>query len=66
VKEPAYKRYADLTAIQEKGTLNLPFKYRMLAEIFRAVDTIVSMIHTRGENITFEKLQAGVQSMIKK
>ncbi|KAL1458493.1 hypothetical protein WDU94_008639 [Cyamophila willieti] len=63
---PAYKRFADLTTIQEKGTLILPYKYRMLAEIFRAVDTIVSMIYTRGENITFEKLQAGVASMIKK
>uniref|UniRef100_A0A8D9A4G9 DNA replication factor Cdt1 n=1 Tax=Cacopsylla melanoneura TaxID=428564 RepID=A0A8D9A4G9_9HEMI len=63
---PAYKRFADLTAIQEKGTLILPYKYRILAEVFRAVDTIVSMIYTRGENITFDKLQAGVASMIKK
>lgn len=66
IKQPAYKRFADLTSIQEKGTLILPYKYRMLAEVFRTVETIVSMIHTRGENITFEKLQAGYQSMSKK
>lgn len=66
IKQPAYKRFADLSSIQEKGTLILPYKYRMLAEVFRTVETIVSMIHTRGENITFEKLQAGYQSMSKK
>nr|XP_018909691.1 PREDICTED: DNA replication factor Cdt1 isoform X2 [Bemisia tabaci] len=46
--------------------LILPFKYRSLFEIFCSVDTVSSLFHNRNEKITFSKLKAGVQEMLRR
>lgn len=62
---PAYQKYQTLV---ETGTptLQLPYKYRCLSEIFRCVDSICSMFFNRKETITFKKLKASVQRMLRK
>ncbi|KFM58657.1 DNA replication factor Cdt1, partial [Stegodyphus mimosarum] len=65
LKKPAYKKFSHLTA-SESSELVLPYKYKILLEIFRCTDTVVSMLHNRKEKITFEKVQNGVQKMMRK
>ncbi|BET03130.1 DNA replication factor Cdt1 [Nesidiocoris tenuis] len=60
--KPAYQRYEDL-ASTGKPALPLPYKYRRLAETFRSVDTVASMMFNRKENIVFDKLQSSVQQL---
>lgn len=57
------KRYA---ALVDSKALPLPLKYRILDEFFKAVETITSMMFTRKEKITFNKLKRGVQQMTRK
>ncbi|XP_014243903.1 DNA replication factor Cdt1 [Cimex lectularius] len=64
-KSPAFQTYYNL-ACAGKPTLVLPYKYKFLAEIFRSVDTVVSIMFNRKETIFFEKLKASVQQMSKK
>lgn len=49
-----------------KPALTLPFKYRFLAEMFRAVDTVVQILYNRKETITFRKLKPAVEEMLKR
>lgn len=62
---PAYQRFQTLA---ESGTpsLQLPYKYRCLLEMFRCVDSICSMFYNRKETITFKKLKPAVQRMLRK
>ncbi|CAH1780280.1 unnamed protein product [Owenia fusiformis] len=62
---PAYEKYHSL-AQPIPPTLNLPYKYKMLAEMFRSMDTVVSMLHNRSEVTTFNKLKNSVQEMVRK
>uniref|UniRef100_A0A182WB57 CDT1 Geminin-binding domain-containing protein n=1 Tax=Anopheles minimus TaxID=112268 RepID=A0A182WB57_9DIPT len=64
-KLPAYQRFHNLV---EAGTptLQLPFKYRSLLELFKCTDTVCSMYHNRKEQITFKKLKPAVQRMARK
>lgn len=64
-KAPAYQQYLSLA---ESGTpaLPLPYHYRFLAEAFRCVDTISSMLFNRKETITFKKLKPSVQELLRK
>ena len=64
-RSPAFQRYSSLV---QPGTpaLTLPYSYRHLAEVFRCVDTVVSLLFNRKEIITFEKLQPAVQEMSRK
>ncbi|XP_064641208.1 DNA replication factor Cdt1-like [Lineus longissimus] len=64
-KEPAYERYHTL-AQPVAPTLALPYKYKLLNEMFRSTDTIVSMLHNRKEICTFSKLKTAVQNMVRK
>ncbi|CAH1721518.1 unnamed protein product [Aphis gossypii] len=57
------KRYA---ALVDSKTLPLPLKYRILDELFKAVETVSSMMFVRKEKITFNKLKRGVQHMTRK
>jgi chromatin licensing and DNA replication factor 1 len=57
------KRYA---ALADSKALPLPLKYRILDELFKAVETITSMMFSRKEKITFDKLKRGVQLMTRK
>ncbi|XP_047678221.1 DNA replication factor Cdt1 [Tachysurus fulvidraco] len=64
-KLPAYQRYYTLAQDVPPG-LTLPFKYKVLAEMFRNTDTIVSMLFNRSETVTFAKVKQGVQEMMHK
>lgn len=65
VNAPAYQRYQNLA---EAGTpsLQLPFKYRYLLDIFKAVDTVSAMFFNRKEKITFKKMKPAVQRILRK
>ncbi|GAB1293757.1 DNA replication factor Cdt1 [Apodemus speciosus] len=64
-KAPAYQRFHALAQPGLPG-LVLPYKYQVLAEMFRSMDTIVSMLHNRSETVTFAKVKQGVQEMMRK
>lgn len=65
VKAPAHQRFQHLIE-QGTPTLQLPFKYRYLLEIFKAVDTVCAMFFNRKEKITFKKLKPAVQRILRK
>ncbi|XP_069757357.1 DNA replication factor Cdt1 [Narcine bancroftii] len=65
VKAPAYQRFHNLAQDVPPG-LALPFKYKVLAEMFRCMDTVVSILFNRLEIITFAKVKQGVQDMMRK
>lgn len=62
---PAYQRFHALAQDTPPG-LTLPYKYKVLAEMFRSVDTIAGMLFNRAETITFAKVKQGVQDMMRK
>ncbi|KAJ1072869.1 hypothetical protein K5549_012095 [Capra hircus] len=62
---PAYQRFHALAQPGPPG-LVLPYKYQVLAEMFRSMDTIVGMLYNRSETITFAKVKQGVQDMMRK
>ncbi|XP_019557937.3 DNA replication factor Cdt1 isoform X2 [Aedes albopictus] len=64
-KVPAYQRFQTLV---ESGTpsLQLPYKYRSLVELFKCIDTVCAMFYNRKEQITFKKLKPAVQRMARK
>ncbi|XP_015522438.2 DNA replication factor Cdt1 [Neodiprion lecontei] len=64
-KQAAYQKYQSLV---ESGTptLLLPYNYRLLAEAFRCVDTVVSLLFNRKEVITFKKLKPAVQELLRR
>ncbi|XP_048372079.1 DNA replication factor Cdt1 [Sphaerodactylus townsendi] len=62
---PAYQRFHSLAQDLPPG-LTLPYKYRLLAEMFRSMDTIVGMLFNRSEMVTFAKVKQGVQDMLHK
>ncbi|XP_072802901.1 DNA replication factor Cdt1 [Vicugna pacos] len=64
-KVPAYQRFHALAQPGPPG-LVLPYKYQVLAEMFRSMDTIVGMLHNRSETVTFAKVKRGVQDMMRK
>ncbi|NXI72550.1 CDT1 factor, partial [Anseranas semipalmata] len=64
-KLPAYQRFHTLAQDLPPG-LTLPYKYKVLAEMFRSVDTIAGMLFNRDETITFAKVKQGVQDMMRK
>ncbi|NWH70362.1 CDT1 factor, partial [Piaya cayana] len=64
-KSPAYQRFHTLAQDLPPG-LTLPYKFRVLAEMFRSVDTIAGMLFNRSETITFAKVKQGVQDMMRK
>ncbi|KAG7295982.1 hypothetical protein JYU34_021074 [Plutella xylostella] len=62
-KVPAYIRHASLAS---STSLPLPHQYRFLAELFRGMETVVSLLYNRNEKITFAKLKPSVQEMLKR
>ncbi|KAK2530160.1 Cdt1 [Columba guinea] len=64
-KPPAYQRFHTLAQELPPG-LTLPYKFKVLAEMFRSVDTIAGMLFNRAETITFAKVKQGVQDMMRK
>ncbi|XP_061863261.1 DNA replication factor Cdt1 isoform X2 [Colius striatus] len=64
-KAPAYQRFHTLAQDLPPG-LTLPYKFKVLAEMFRSLDTIAGMLFNRAETITFAKVKQGVQDMMRK
>ncbi|XP_038825303.1 DNA replication factor Cdt1-like [Salvelinus namaycush] len=64
-KLPAYQQYHTLAQDAPPG-LTLPFKYKLLAGMFRSMDIIVGMLFNRSETVTFAKVKQGVQDMMHK
>ncbi|NXY65884.1 CDT1 factor, partial [Callaeas wilsoni] len=64
-KPPAYQRFHTLAQDLPAG-LTLPYKFRVLAEMFRSVDTITGMLFNRAETVTFAKVKQGVQDMMRR
>lgn len=62
---PAYQRFHALAQDVPPG-LALPYQYKVLAEMFRSMDTIVAMLFNRSETATFAKVKQGVQDMMRK
>ncbi|KAM8851974.1 DNA replication factor Cdt1 isoform 2-T2 [Synchiropus picturatus] len=65
VQPPGYQRYHTLAQAAPPG-LSLPYQYKLLAEMFRSMDTVVAMLHNRSETATFTKIKQGVQDMMHK
>lgn len=66
VVAPAYQRFMSLAESSKAGQLPLPYKYRHLIEVFKALDSVCAMFHNRKECITFKKLKPAVQRMMRK
>ncbi|NXL37418.1 CDT1 factor, partial [Glaucidium brasilianum] len=64
-KTPAYQRFHTLAQDLPPG-LTLPYKFKVLAEMFRSVDTIAGMLFNRAETVTFAKVKQGVQDMMRR
>jgi chromatin licensing and DNA replication factor 1 len=64
-KRPAFERFHAL-AQPPSSTLALPYKYKILAEVFRCLETVVVMLHNRKECIYFSKLKPAVQKMLQR
>ncbi|NXU68432.1 CDT1 factor, partial [Horornis vulcanius] len=64
-KPPAYQRFHTLAQDLPPG-LTLPYKFRVLAEMFRSVDTITGMLFNRAETVTFAKVKRSVQDMMRR
>ncbi|XP_034644386.1 DNA replication factor Cdt1 isoform X2 [Trachemys scripta elegans] len=62
-RAPAYQRFHSLAQDLPPG-LTLPYKYKVLAEMFRSMDTIVGMLFNRSETVTFAKVKQGVQDLM--
>ncbi|NXR40596.1 CDT1 factor, partial [Zosterops hypoxanthus] len=64
-KPPAYQRFHTLAQDLPPG-LTLPYKFRVLAEMFRSVDTVTGMLFNRAETVTFAKVKRSVQDMMRR
>ncbi|XP_029376926.1 DNA replication factor Cdt1 [Echeneis naucrates] len=64
-EQPAYQRFHTLSQAVPPG-LSLPYQYKLLAEMFRSMDTVVAMMYNRCESATFAKVKQGVQDMMHK
>ena len=64
-KLPAYQRFQNL-AESSRPTLQMPYKYRCLSELFKCLDTVCAMFFNRKEKITFKKMKPAVQRMLRK
>uniref|UniRef100_A0A336MBD5 CSON013720 protein n=1 Tax=Culicoides sonorensis TaxID=179676 RepID=A0A336MBD5_CULSO len=64
-RAPAHHRFQHLIETG-RPTLQLPYKYRYILEVFKAVDTVCAMLHNRNEKITFKKLKPAVQRIMRK
>lgn len=59
---PAYQRHHTLAQAPPPG-LSLPYQYKVLAEMFRSMETVAAMLYNRCETPTFAKIKQGVQDM---
>jgi chromatin licensing and DNA replication factor 1 len=64
-KRPAFERFHAL-AQPPSSHLVLPYKYKVLNEVFRCLETVVTMLYNRKECIYFNKLKPAVQKMLQR
>lgn len=64
-REFAYETLHSLAQTVPDG-LPLPFKWKLLVELFRCMDVVVSMLFNRQQIITWKNLQKSVQEMVRK
>jgi len=64
-KVPAYQRFHNLARPVDR-TLPLPYSYKLLAEVFRCTDTVVSMLNNRKEVINLDQLSKSVTDLLQK
>ncbi|NXP42056.1 CDT1 factor, partial [Leiothrix lutea] len=64
-KPPAFQRFHTLAQDLPPG-LTLPYKFRVLEEMFRSVDTVAGMLFNRAETVTFAKVKRSVQDMMRR
>lgn len=66
-KAPAHERFHSLAQPAEPTVaLPLPYKYKVLGEVFNSCDTILNLLGQRNETCTYEKLKESVQQMSRK
>lgn len=54
------------SALTDSKSLPLPLKFRILNELFKVMDTVLSMTFSRKEKITFYKLKQNIQQITRK
>ncbi|NWI08470.1 CDT1 factor, partial [Crypturellus soui] len=64
-KAPAFERFHALAQDAPPG-LALPYKFKVLAEMFRSADAVVGMLFNRAETVTFARVKQGVQDVMRK
>lgn len=64
-EQAAYQRYHTLAQAVPPG-LSLPYQYKVLAEMFRSMETVIAMLYNRSETATFSKIKQAVQDMMHK
>ena len=64
-RPPAFERFHAL-AQPPSVHLTLPYKYKVLNEMFRCFETVVAMLYNRKECIYFNKLKPAVQKMLQR
>ncbi|XP_076807943.1 DNA replication factor Cdt1-like [Clavelina lepadiformis] len=64
-KDYAYQRLHSLAQDIPRG-LSLPYKFKVLQEMFKSADTVISMLFNRQETATWLKVQGAVKDMIRK
>jgi len=52
--------------IDTDSSLTLPYHFRILKELFIAVETVISIMKGRRELLTFSKIKTGVLKLVKK
>ncbi|XP_057373427.1 DNA replication factor Cdt1-like isoform X2 [Daphnia carinata] len=64
-KRPAFERFHALAQAPSEHLI-LPYKYKVLNEVFRCLETVVAMLYNRKECIHFSKLKPAVQKMLQR
>uniref|UniRef100_A0A0P4XPS2 DNA replication factor Cdt1 n=1 Tax=Daphnia magna TaxID=35525 RepID=A0A0P4XPS2_9CRUS len=64
-KRPAFERFHALAQAPSEH-LVLPYKYKVLNEVFRCLETVIAMLYNRKECIHFTKLKPAVQKMLQR
>ena len=64
-KAPAFERFHSLVE-PAQPSLPLPYKFKVLAEMFHCTDTVLNLLGQRKATCTFVKLKNAVQEMSRK
>ncbi|CAH8620551.1 unnamed protein product [Dicrocoelium dendriticum] len=65
-EEVAVEPQIEATETKFRTDLPLPSSFRILMELFRSCDTVVSMLHNRGEVCGFNRIKPAVQEVVRR